>query len=555
MWILFDCTGCVQSQLLQKFRYNFTCGVFHVKHIPIKNVIFSFLWGLVTAFFILISERTLFSFINHTDYFVFGIIFISLIYLLLIILSTKFLLKVSTGWLDIIAIIVVAFTLRILTIKYLNTQPVNDFFWFYNDALRVLAANEVNIDSSMYSNSPELFSYVLWEALILKILGTDAFSIQITNTIACTIMAILIYFLLRKINRQTAIVGGLLFSISPASIVLTPVLTNQHASLLFYLLAYLLVTVERANEKFLSLLLRYFASGILIGIGQLIRPDGIIPLLSILAFLIILSPQISFLQRSNKIFPWVLKIAQPALLGIILCIGYALPINSFITISKVDRARYQYLTTLNTFYKIWVGLNPETRGTWSLEDRQLYDDLSINQSMDQSMLQIKIVLAERIKNIPGLFTLFSDKIDVLWIDNDYSFNWATEDTLSTDEEKILESLPERKRDRIINEKMVWLEDLETLFATFDKVFRVLIYVCAVSSLWVRRNTITRFEILFLIVTTIYFGAHLLIEVQTRYRYFLLPIMVMLASPAVTSIGNKLVSAINQSPKRSNEELS
>jgi hypothetical protein len=521
-----------------------------MKFSTLGKLIAPFLWGSVGMFFILISERTLYSFVKNIDYYQYGIIFISLIYFMIVIFSIRYLMKFNSYLIDIVIITIVASVLRIVSIIYINTQPVDDFLGYYNEALRVTTTKEIDISFSRFLNTPELFSYVLWEAMILTILGKEQFSIQITNTISCTIISLLIYLFLRKINRQTAIAGGLLFSLSPASLILTPVLTNQHSSLLFYLISFYLVTIENNTEKTYLPILKYFTSGILIGIGQLIRPDGIISLLSIISFLIIFNPQVNFIQENSKFSPKILKIAQSALLGLFLCIGFAIPINSYLLISKVDQERYQYLSTLNTYYKIWVGLNPQTRGTWNLEDALLHDDLKKNQTIDQSMPQIKIVLANRIKNLPSLLTLFSDKINILWVEKDFSFSWATQDTYSKEQKELIDSLPERKRNRIINDKEYWLENFERIFHTFDNVFRLIIYACAAFSIWVRKKTITRFELLFLIVTLLYAGVHLIIEVQTRYRYFLLPIIIMFASPVIASLGIKFLSIIYENFKHS-----
>ena len=150
--------------------------------------------------------------------------------------------------------------------------------------------------------------------------------------------------------------------------------------------------------------------GLLIGLGNLIRPLGSIVLLAILVYVVIV-----FLLKGNKeIYTYAKK-----LIGMIAVYVVVQKLVSMMMmgIGITDET----LKNKDSLYKFVVGFNHETEGKYSNEDREYLDQFSL---WDERNEKAKELIQERISDKGEVLELWNNKFTYLWGDKDSSIHWS-----------------------------------------------------------------------------------------------------------------------------------
>ena len=363
--------------------------------------------------------------------------------------------------------------IRVITIILLKV-PVLDDYKTMLDAAISINNNDLSFLNNFYFKT---FSYQLgftiYESILLNIINSITF-LQVINSLITSIIVVMIYLIGKNIsNEKSARVVSLLYLLYPYPLYLNSVLTNQHLSILLVLIAIYLILTKKELKY-------YILSGILLGLANIIRPDGIIIILSLIIYLL------TFIKKKD----FKLKLKQIS----ILLITYLIIISSVSTIVNINYN--SNLKNNSPLWKFYVGLNIKNNGMYNEYDQNIFFK-SNNQ---------KELLMSRIKTDYKKYPILFVKKEVIeWSRT----NFYIESNMSKITYKIFE---------ILNLTIVFLVLLMFILELYKSINK--------------KNDKTQ---LLKIILLIYFITYLFIEVSPRYSYNLHIIIFIIISNSISII--------------------
>lgn len=402
----------------------------------------------------------------------------------------------------------VRFALALLFILWLNSQPVQDFQTMYAAAVQLSRGEHAYLENIYFYNWAYQSGFVAYEAGVMSLFGTSLLPLQLLNAVYMAFTNVLVYLIGRRIlPERGAMAAGVLYALYPAPLFLAGVLTNQHLSvLLFYAAVYLLCARERPTPG------RFVGAGTLIALGNAIRPIGVILVLAggIWALLRCLSS-----KEKRELLQNLTSAA--GLVAAYFLVGAAL--SALVVASGINP---EGLVNHQPMWKFVIGLNQDSNGSWNQADYDAFLTLP-TQEGDQAMRQ---AVRERLSAGPfRLAKLAWRKSAVMWGANEdlYWGFWHRE------EDAPARPLP-----------LSW-NATQLLLGRLDKGVYLLCFALAAAGvvLLLRRPTAQNRSLLLVLLLCGYYAVHLIVEVQSRYRYFLMPCVCLLAGVALSKIlGNR-----------------
>lgn len=375
------------------------------------------------------------------------------------------------------------FAVNLAWVVWLKTEPASDFAYMYS-AAQSLLRGDLSFNTAAY--------YVLWsyqlpfvalEALLLQI-WNDLRCIQIFNCLCAAGSVCLIYRMLQgRVSGAAAKTASVCLMVFPTIGAMSVLLTNQCCGAFFLIIGLWLVC--SADGKKLGFV-RYPLAGLAIQAGNLLRPEGVIVLVALLAY------GVFFLLRT----PDALKrtvLAAAALAAVYLVTGAA----ADQVVIRTGLSPYGVGNQLPQ-WKFVCGTNFETNGGYAAADFQaLSDTLDANSlPTEQTDEVVRQILAERLSHpLKEWRGLFRNKLDRLW--NKPGTSWAFAD------------IAERSAD--------FQKKIRPVVEEFDRELFWLAAILSLAGLLLRKKEPVRFVPYFVFFAA--FVAFLLIEVQPRYAYF------------------------------------
>lgn len=380
-------------------------------------------------------------------------------------------------------------------ILWLDSQPVQDFNTMYSAATQLAAGDFSYLENLYFFNWAYQSAFVAYEALVIRLFGTSLLPLQLLNALWLGGIALMVYKIGRTfLSEKLAQTAALFYSVYPAPLALAGVLTNQHLATFLFLSAFYLCV----KEKNLSIY-RALAAGALIAVGNAIRPVGIILLLALGLFLILKLLQ-GHLNSKTALLPLIALVVGCQLVFSLLSFS--------ITASGINP---QGLSNNQPMWKFAVGLNQESNGCWNQEDYENFLSLP-TQEADEAMRQ---AVKERLGAGPtALGKLAVRKSAIMW--------GACEDLYWG-----FGHIDGAARFGPIS----W-NSLQLLISRLDKGVYLTAFSLAlvgILSALVRKQWQTGTPLLLAILFCGYYAVHLIVEVQSRYRYFIMPAIFLLAA--------------------------
>ena len=271
-------------------------------------------------------------------------------------------------------------------------------------------------------------------------------------------------------------------------LLMTSVLTNQHlATFLFYLAFYLLINDDN-SKKYIWLYV-----GILLSLGDIIRPLGSVILLAIGIYLFI--TKFLGVNRKQK---WITVKKFIGLIAVFIIVHTSI---SQLLIST-DVTQYP-LSNRDPMWKFVLGFNHDTNGQYSNEDASYVGQFAIGDERKAAEMEL---IKERISNPKNLWELFKKKLQIMWGDNDASLQWSIGHFYETNIITNLNIL-----ERLMSICLLLFGIISTIKLTKDK------------------SCDNKNQLLFILLILGYVAVHLLIEIQSRYRYFIIPSFIIIQS--------------------------
>lgn len=399
-----------------------------------------------------------------------------------------------------ILLIIISFIIRYLWILNVNSPVVSDFSLLYKSALNAVKGDFSFSQTPYFSDWVYQIGFTMYEALIIKIFGEGTLVLKLLNALYSTGTTILVYKITRKIfNEDCGRIAGIIYALYIPSILMSSVLTNQHlATFLFYSAFYLLLKNDYLSKY------GWMFIGILLSVGDIMRPLGSYILLAVVLFLLISH----FLGTDKKQKTVAIKKGMGILVTFFV-------VHTIISQLFIATGVTQYpLSNRDPLWKFVLGFNHKTNGQYSNEDYLYTRQFPTGKTRDNAETHL---IKERIANKLQLLSLFKNKLEIMWAGNDSSFYW---------------SLGHVNKSQMI-EKGKKVQSL--IYITL-----ILFIIISLIKL-IKDKSINGPHLLFLLLIIGYVAVHLLIEIQTRYRYFIIPSFVILQSYGFSIVYNYFIS--------------
>ena len=381
---------------------------------------------------------------------------------------------------------------RVLFVLFIKTYPDSDFEELFAAARELSQGGRDWLQSEYFRRWPYQIPFVLYEAGVYA-LFRSALALKLFGCIFMTGTGVLVYKLSRLFaSKEGAFTAAMLYALCPEALFLAPILTNQHISLFFIMLG--LFVALRDKRPAAAIL-----GGALIAIGNLMRPEAVIAVGALAA-----AELICFLKnpagRKNELLCAVLTVAAYA--GAMLLVRLIL--------QGADLAPYG-LGNNCPEWKFVVGLNPETTGGYDLTHGAI---LEMRDGV-QRRAAAREVISGYFGSAGDFFAFLWEKIKLFYgeaFDYTWTLNYLdlTQETLAG----------------------VTLERAVQLLAAGDRMLYAAVTVLAgagIARAVADKREVRGAYLTLAAVLCLFFAAFLLIEIQPRYRYFILPTLYALAA--------------------------
>ncbi|EMS69823.1 glycosyltransferase family 39 protein [Ruminiclostridium cellobioparum] len=392
-----------------------------------------------------------------------------------------------------IMVFIMAFLFKGTLAFFADTRPVSDFSLFYKYAVDLIQGKKALEQYLYFKTWAYQTGPVIYYAGIMKLFGTGLLPLKLVN---CFFMAgsnMLVYLIARKVSNDfTARFISFLYLIYPAPYFLAAVLTNQHFAACMFLAGIYLLLLEHKN-----ILVRGIAAAIFIAAGNAVRPLGPVIITAVVVWCIV--------EALNH------KSVAKILLSAVLVAVY---LTANLGLSAAVKSTGINAEGLNNNFPLWkfvAGLNQQSKGQFSYDDQnKIYVIEDFSKRNKVALKTIK----ERVSVEPHkLLEFFGTKVLVMWAEFD-TLAW---EFYEDDNGKL--KAPAR------------MEKAEQVAVRVEKMFYILVFLLLLTGLikaLASRDIPSGIKLLSIILLC-YFGVHLLIEIQVRYRYFAVLIVFILAA--------------------------
>jgi len=384
-----------------------------------------------------------------------------------------------------------ALFLRVVWVLVAKTPPTQDYFQLHQASLAFAHGVSDFATQNQYVNfSPYMLGFVLYQGSVIKLFGDSLLLLQLLN---CLFSVVTIYFVGQITNRlygkRAQILAMLMMTVYVPNVVVTSVLTNDILAVAFFMLAIWLLVAYPLTWKSGAMI------GLVIFAGNFIRPLASIILLAVTLYELFID--LPTRQHKRRV---VLGLAS-----LLLAFGIAnLGSNYLVQATGISP---QSITTTNTDWKLALGLNADSDGKWNPTD---YSVVNVGKTPSQRQQLAHQLVVQRASNPRKLVGLFAKKFAVMWADIDTTISWGTKHT----------NVP------------------KLVVGMLCVIQKAMYLVITVLVSWTLLKNPRGLENLIVILLIGYILVHLGIEIQTRYRYFAMPLMIILASGTPFSAVNK-----------------
>lgn len=397
--------------------------------------------------------------------------------------------KVKRFW---ILLLLVSFLIRLAAIVVFNFPQTTDFKLMYECALK-FANHDFSWNSTPYFIMwPYQSGFVVYEGLLLKLINNIYF-LKVLNIIYESLLVVLIYYFSRRlVKEESARVAAILFMVYPYNIYLGTTLANHHiATILSYLGIVFLLSRKKRPYYFII-------AGILIGLSNVLRPEGIIVIFSYLLYMIF------NLKKDN--------FKKEVLAFLILLVSYGginLICSNLIIMSGVNK---DGLKNTNPLWKFVLGFNGDSCGYYDANDEVYLND-------KEKELE---VIKERL-NPSNVGRLVLCKTDRMWLSNKIDVKDSSYD-----------------RVYYIGNIKIRFNDLANVVSlTNHYIFLFVIAMMILGVFRSRKDIIGNENLFFLIMVVVAYLVFLLIEIQPRYLYLIHPSIFILSAYGIEEVMKKV----------------
>ena len=428
----------------------------------------------------------------------------------------------------------VSFAARALLAATLDTQPVSDFSVFHSAALKLVSGDLSYAADPYFQNWRYQHGIVLYYAMQIRVFGDCLLAMKLINCLWLAGTNTLLYLMGRTLfGERPARLAAAWYLVWPGTFMLCSVLTNQHVSSFFLLLGlYAAIKCLTPAETGLRHPATFHArpqnipglrrlppaarrkllacgSGLSLAVGNLFRPQGIIVIAGLVLLVLIRLLPSAEPDRASRCRPGTEPVRLPGPSGLLLCLlplvaAYLLAGGIFSGLFRLSGISPDGLGNRFPLWKFVVGLNHETTGQYSQEDiKNIYKIPDIAARDEAALAAIR----ERLLPPSRLLSLFVEKSELMWAKKD-NMQWGFSHLANA----TFQVGPLSFSFKSVAGRVLFLERAVALLAF------LLAFAAQAVCLFARHREPTA-RLLPILLFALYYGMHLLIEVQPRYRDF------------------------------------
>jgi hypothetical protein len=375
-----------------------------------------------------------------------------------------------------IMLLIVSFLIRLAVIIVANFPQVYDFKTLL-EASEMFAKGDYSFNSWYhFSTWGYQTAFVIYQGVLLKLFNS-VFILKLLNIIYSSLIVYVVYRLGLKIskNEKSARIVSILYMIFPFYLFLNTVLLNSHLATLLSYIGIFFIIKEDAKYK------DYLFGGLLIVFGNLIRPEGIIIVLTLLVYKLI-----TFKKENIK------KIIISLL---IFLSTYFVICNGASFLVKASNVNPSGLENKDPLWKFLLGFNYESCGYYVEEDANFQVSKEV---------ELKEIKRRALEDIPRTGKLMVCKVDRFWLSS------GLEDEMGSFNDKEFKVLGFSIR----------FAKVKDLAVVMNKGINIIILALFLLGIIINRKKIKEEVLFLLIMILITFGVYLFIEIQPRYLYFI-----------------------------------
>ena len=398
-----------------------------------------------------------------------------------------------------LAIFLVALAPRLYFFSRIEYVPTSDFVNFYNIGVAFTQGNFAEIAKVSADYHISSFSGLgVLNGLIMTVFGTDVRSFQLVQCVITSLSSVMVYLIARRLDEGSAPAAGLLFALYPANILFSQVTSNQHLGVFLSLTAILFMLFALSSERRVRAGVFSALSGVTLLLSNYAHPSTITTQVAFGILWLVLF--LSALRNKKELLRLCIVLVA---FGIAF---YGVRAGAEATMQAAGLSQKAGVDS-SMLTKIVIGLNRETGGAYSPSD---WGMVWRQPESEQNAFCLKVI-RERLTQ-GDLLGLFDTKIIRTWMVKDTCFGWPLYG---------IASVP---------------DDLSLLlqgYLLLDFFYVAAIFLFAwIGALLRRRGSAGDLLLLVLLGTM---GVYLLIEIQTRYRYFAMPLLMIFAAYGLFAI--------------------
>jgi hypothetical protein len=371
-----------------------------------------------------------------------------------------------------------ALAARLLAIAAIPTPLETD--WANYHRLAVLIADSGPQFAEVATGWPMLL------AIPYRVFGPEPILGEVLNAGAGVATAVIAFVLARRaFGRPAGAAAGATVAVFPSHVLMTVVLASETVFALLIAVAALLalVALRRGGTA------PWLAVGLVLGVGQYVRPAGVI------------------LLAAFAVLPWLASARRPVASGAAVVVAFLVVLAPVVAWNRSEGAGWSVTTSRQGNWNLLVGLNQEHDGHYNTDDAALVGGERGTREFD---VRAGALARERLLADPaGAVALAVRKFPLLWGPDRYAAYWA-----------VARSRP---------------ADIGPVFALGDasQIAWVAVTAGAAIALWRRRDRQPAIGWLTLLCVGGVAAAHTVLEIQERYHAFVAPLLIVLAAGLLT----------------------
>ncbi len=388
---------------------------------------------------------------------------------------------------------------RLAWVVAVPTLPVYDYERYHTAALALL-------HGALHGVPVQDFGIVTFLAVLASAFGPGLMAAKLANVLLAVITALLLFALGRRLFGEPAgRAAALLFALWPADISFRSVFATEFGFVLGWLAGSLVLL--RAVGKHGSATLEFVLAGALIGLGSVFRPVGALLVPVALVWLA---------ARTQG------RLSRVVARGVALTAGFMVVLAVQFAVGRVlgfdVRASTLGLNIMN-------GTDAAAEGQYSDETAALFYEWVVREGPRSALVTAVRTGWRRITSQPAAFVALAfAKYGVMWGNDSYGAFWSTTEV----------------RD---DPAGTWVSaHQEGLFAVSQFYYLGLLVFGIFGSWHLFRRRFVRSVALLLLALPAFAIIHVVLEVQSRYHYPLLHVVLLLAGAGLISAGPRVAGS-------------